>query len=848
MEDSKLWEGAIGTGSKLDSSHFRERHCVVTRLYLRIFARPSSKKPRHECHHMDLLEIASDTTGQTRALLSYRKGGYQQAQADFDAGVAYASAKRRSFALGGDNTWVAVRAIRGALRELYCGSPESSYLSVLIQRQPEAVPEPYGLGPAQGVARAYAARCSHAGRSCSATQLVELFLTAVTASGSPVCDLTQCPGLDPSSNINLDVECAILALSHDTRWSGLRVSGALCDTAARALGVVLRTNTTLTSARLEGVHGEQDLTALAVSLANVACTVRGLSLSGCRASIASFTRLCKTLAGGQRPLVSFAVARCKLSPRSSEALFGALASGCPGLQQLDFAGNKLDAAASAALSAWLTKAKALRSLSVADCAADVASICTAISGGASVATIETLDLSGNEVTLQCAAVVRDLCARVKRLQVLKLANTGYPVEPLERLLLSINANKDIAGLSLSLAKNSFGIAGAASFARGALTLRGVSHIDLSSTKLGSRGIADLLAGFKGAPDTLQSLCLGHNILDGKESHELVTKLITFLDQTPSLTALGISGIDKHGRGGSLGNAVLPLMTYISRNTTLRWLDVSGHGVGDIGAATLALSLRSNSTLTSLVIDRNKITTSGWLALGLAMEVNRTLQYMENPVEDVTWYRSAIAKSGALLEKQRFALEGLSLSLRRNNMQHKTPNIVPGGEMFPDILFAAAAAAKEEKPFFRAPSASSLAPPAASASTTPSAKSPLAAPMRVDPVPALMLHSPGESKRPLVLSDSSSSDEETDAGASPRRRPTLTRTKSASVRAFLSVDEEEECADMEKHLMEMLSGNATISGSRPSTALPGNRCPSPRDYQAPPRRPTRGESLANMPHS
>eukprot|EP00727_Mastigamoeba_balamuthi_P004790 m51a1_g14309 hypothetical protein (827) ;mRNA; r:486260-489325 len=689
--DAVVWEGAMGTQSKEKASKLHSRYLVVSRLTVTVFSDAARKKTEKAYRHMDLVELATETVGQNKVVLRYRKNGYQQLQSEIDACADAGTGKMLVLVLGGDNVWPAVKAVRSALRDLYLGAPEHSYLYTMrFDKNPEAEPEAYSLGQAEGFVRALCARCEHAGRQCPSPRLLELFVESRIASGSTCCDLSLCPGLDASSHLGMDLEGVLSVLAHDSYWTELRVDGAFCESAARALGAALRTNSTLGAARIENVHGEQDVGVLAHSLGLGVCSLRVLSLGGCRISSASFLKLCAAFETLKTPLLSLSLAGCKLSAKSSEALFNALAKNeaFQRLRQLDYGKNKLEQLGSAALCAWLSAAPEeadLKSLSVAECAADLATVVVAISNGHLCPGIEALDLSGNQMTPLSIAPMQDLCKRARALRVLKLSDTQYPPESIEQLLLCINGNSAICDLSLSLTKNTLGVPGSLSFARGALSFNGVTHLDLSSTKLTARGLVNMLAGFASDMRCLESLRIGHNASEGRDAEEFVAKLVAFIGQTPCLKALGFSGTDRRGNGGAIGSAILPLLKCVGANRSLTWLDVSGHNFNDIGAATLATGLAENSTLTSLSLDRNKITTSGWLALGLGLEKNRTLQHIEYPGDDIAWYHSQLPSSKtALHDKLRAAADALFAAAKRNHDGLQAAKYRPFGEMFPDI--------------------------------------------------------------------------------------------------------------------------------------------------------------------
>lgn len=53
-----------------------------------------------------------------------------------------------------------------------------------------------------------------------------------------------------------------------------------------------------------------------------------------------------------------------------------------------------------------------------------------------------------------------------------------------------------------------------------------------------------------------------------------------------------------------------IINALGSNNTLKFVDISGNIMGDIGAKMLAKALTINSTLTNVIWDRNNITANG----------------------------------------------------------------------------------------------------------------------------------------------------------------------------------------------------------------------------------------------
>ena len=81
----------------------------------------------------------------------------------------------------------------------------------------------------------------------------------------------------------------------------------------------------------------------------------------------------------------------------------------------------------------------------------------------------------------------------------------------------------------------------------------------------------------------------------------------------------------HFEGAKIGDEeASSLSTYLKSNTTLTTLDLQRNSIGDEGACTLGDSLKSNSTLTILNLKNNSIGDEGARALSDSLKSNSTL--------------------------------------------------------------------------------------------------------------------------------------------------------------------------------------------------------------------------------
>jgi hypothetical protein len=87
--------------------------------------------------------------------------------------------------------------------------------------------------------------------------------------------------------------------------------------------------------------------------------------------------------------------------------------------------------------------------------------------------------------------------------------------------------------------------------------------------------------------------------------------------------------------------VIPLLEAIG-NSNLLSLDLSGHQVGDTGAAAIGRLLQTNSKLVSLEVDENAFSLEGFKRIREGLLRNTTLQHFPIPVSNIIALRSGMS--------------------------------------------------------------------------------------------------------------------------------------------------------------------------------------------------------------
>jgi hypothetical protein len=148
---------------------------------------------------------------------------------------------------------------------------------------------------------------------------------------------------------------------------------------------------------------------------------------------------------------------------------------------------------------------------------------------------------------------------------------------------------------------------------------------LEKTGLDAAALAPL-AETLGMHSTLRELYLNSNNIGDEGAKLLAKHMLTDLSNLKRLSgqlqratwAKG-GGEGKHGKGGASRGAD-------SARPSLTWLHMSSCGIGAEGAAHLARALKTNCTLSTLMLGKNNIGTGGAVAFADAMRFNSALEY------------------------------------------------------------------------------------------------------------------------------------------------------------------------------------------------------------------------------
>uniref|UniRef100_A0A6J0V2F1 Capping protein, Arp2/3 and myosin-I linker protein 2 isoform X2 n=1 Tax=Pogona vitticeps TaxID=103695 RepID=A0A6J0V2F1_9SAUR len=346
-------------------------------------------------------------------------------------------------------------------------------------------------------------------------------------------------------------------------------------------------------------------------------------------------------------------AKTYMTPKGINALCLSLVSSGlfrTSLCHLDLSGNpgSLVSEGTGGLSCLLKQPNALSylDLSGTDCALDV--IFDALASGCCENLIH-LKLSKNIYTYKrkknVPSAISDFFSNASVLQHVSLAGTKLPPEALRAVLQGLAYNIHLNGLHLDLSSCELGSAGA-QVIQDLVSDANICDLNLSDNGFDCDIVTLVLAISRSR--SIKHVGLGKNF-NIRSRATLVDTLhrIVQLTQDEDCFIQSISVADSHLK---MGTSII-LDGLRSSRSSLAVLDISGNGMGDTGAKLLAKALSVNTTLRTLIWDRNNTMLCGFLHFTHALERNFTLKIMPLPMVDVTQvYRSNPEKMNEIVHK------------------------------------------------------------------------------------------------------------------------------------------------------------------------------------------------------
>ncbi|KAM5235869.1 capping protein, Arp2/3 and myosin-I linker protein 3 isoform 2-T2 [Ctenodactylus gundi] len=398
--------------------------------------------------------------------------------------------------------------------------------------------------------------------------------------------------------------------------------------------------------KLAGVFGE-----------NGSCVLHALTLSHNPIEDKGFLSLSQQLLCFPTGLTKLCLAKTAISPRGLQALgqtFGANPAFASSLRYLDLSKNPglLATDEANALYSFLAQPNALvhLDLSGTDCTVDL--LLGALLHGCC-SHLTYLNLARNSCTHRkgrdAPPAFKQFFCSTYTLSHVNLSATRLPLEALRALLQGLSLNSHLSDLHLDLSSCELRSAGAQALQEqlGAVTC--VGSLDLSDNGFDSDLLT--LVPALGKNKSLKHLFLGKNFnVKAKTLEEILHKLVQLIQEEDcSLQSLSVADSRLKLRTSILINA-------LGSNTCLAKVDLSGNGMEDIGAKMLSKALQINSSLRTILWDRNNTSALGFLDIARALESNHTLRFMSFPVSDISQaYRTAPERTEDVWQKIQWCL-------------------------------------------------------------------------------------------------------------------------------------------------------------------------------------------------
>ncbi|XP_041942504.1 F-actin-uncapping protein LRRC16A-like isoform X2 [Alosa sapidissima] len=214
-----------------------------------------------------------------------------------------------------------------------------------------------------------------------------------------------------------------------------------------------------------------------------------------------------------------------------------------------------------------------------------------------------------------------------------VSGTKLPPEALKALLLGLASNSNVKEVSLDLSCCELGHclrSGGSQILEGCIAeIPNISSLDISDNGLDS-DMATLLV-WLAKNRSIRHLSLGKNFnnIKSKNLAAVLDNLVHMIQEEESpLTSLSLAD-------SKLKTDLTIVLNALGSNTSLTRVDISGNGMGDMGAKMLAKALQINSKLRTIIWDRNNISPQGLQDVAAALEKNFTIRFMPIPIIDAS---------------------------------------------------------------------------------------------------------------------------------------------------------------------------------------------------------------------
>ncbi|XP_041627004.1 F-actin-uncapping protein LRRC16A isoform X1 [Vulpes lagopus] len=358
------------------------------------------------------------------------------------------------------------------------------------------------------------------------------------------------------------------------------------------------------------------------------------------------------------------LSKTSLSPKGVNSLSQSLSANpltATTLTHLDLSGNVLRGDDLSYMYSFLAQPNAIAHLDLSNTECSLDMVCAALLRGC-LQYLAVLNLSravfshrkGKEVPPSFKQFFSSSLALMQ----LNLSGTKLSPEPLKALLLGLACNHNLKGVSLDLSNCELRSGGAQVLEGCIAEIHNITSLDISDNGLES-DLSTLIVWLS-KNRSIQHLALGKNFnnMKSKNLTPVLDSLVQMIqDEESPLQSLSLAD-------SKLKTEVTIIINALGSNTSLTKVDISGNGMGDMGAKMLAKALQINTKLRTVIWDKNNITAQGFQDIAVAMEKNYTLRFMPIPMYDA----SQALKTNP--EKTEEALQKIENYLLRNHETRK----------------------------------------------------------------------------------------------------------------------------------------------------------------------------------
>ncbi|KAM9496591.1 F-actin-uncapping protein LRRC16A isoform 1-T1 [Clarias gariepinus] len=331
------------------------------------------------------------------------------------------------------------------------------------------------------------------------------------------------------------------------------------------------------------------------------------------------------------------------------------------LTHLDLSGNTLKGDDLSNLWNFLSQPNSLHTLDLSNCDCALDLVCSSLLRG-SLKHLSVLNMSKSVLSIkkgkELPSSFKQFFSTALALNTIVLSGTKLPPEALKALLLGLACNPNLKDVALDLSSCELRSAGAQILEGCIAEMPNVSSLDISDNGLDS-DLTTLLV-WLAKNRSIRQLSLGKNFnnIKSKNLGQVLNSLVLMIQEEESpLSSLSLAD-------SKLKADLSIVLNAVGGNSSLTRLDISGNGMGDMGAKMLAKALQINTKLRTVIWDRNNISAQGLQDVAAALEKNYTIRFMPVPIMDAA---QALKSSP---EKTEDALMKMEQYLLRNHETRK----------------------------------------------------------------------------------------------------------------------------------------------------------------------------------